>query len=610
MAIGLRNKKLLAIDWDKKSLRMAVVRGRGDGIELLKAVSVPVPAEVVLDDAESFGSFLREAMKQSRIGAKQAVMSIPREQVVLNTLNLPPTPLDEMAALVQFQIVKELPFSADQATIDFALAPGHDPKTPCAALVAAIRDEELAFYRKVAHEAGLSIARIGLRPHANLRAVAACMPELADQSVLVVEVGPMLTEIDVVRSGALVFSRAASVPLPDLNIRDPERIQDSRIAMASIPSVEPDEASREAVNSLMVDVIRSFEAYRATDPDVRVDQVVVCGATGLESQLADSLAARFAARAQLFSPDRTLELSPQRGKELRGFSAALGLAMVQGADPNETVDFLNPKKPVSKRSLRMKKAPAAVLAAAFVIAAYFTYDYRFIQPLEAEVKGLSAKVSALKKREKPLETFKGQVEAVEDWKDSDQHWPLYLVKLTELLPGEREVYLTDLDFRTQTKRKSNKRLHDMTIKFRESRFGRVHSVTEKLRKTGFDPVNLISETDAPGPPDRLYKADARVDAVIPDGMFSTAKKKSGDGPEKGAGDRPERSGKRASAKDAEKATPEEASDSGTAGSDAKKSARRTPNRRTTPRGPSKRATKQSSKRPSRKSNVKKGGPKR
>ncbi len=618
MAIGLRSKKLLAIDWDKKSLRMAAVRPRGEGIELLKAVSVPVPAEVVLDDAESFGAFLREAMKQSRVGAKQAVLSIPREQVVLNTLSLPPTPADELAALVQFQIVKELPFSADQATIDFAMAPGHDPKEPCAALVAAIRDEELAFYRKVAHEAGLSIARIGLRPHANLRAVAACLPELSEQSALVVEVGPMLTEIDVVRSGALVFSRAASVPLPDLSVPDADRIHDSRIAMAAVPSAEPDEASREAVNSLMVDVIRSFEAYRATDPDVGVDQIVVCGATGLEAQLADSLAARFAARAQLFSPDRALALSPQRGKELRGFSAALGLAMGQGSEPFETFDFLNPKKPVSKRSLRLKKAPAAGLAAAFLVAAYFAYDYRFIQPLEAEVADLEVKVAAFEEREKPLKAFKRQVEAVEDWKASDQHWPLYLAELTMLLPGERDVYLTNLDFRTQTRRKSNKRMHDFTIKLRESRFQMVHNITVALRKFGFEPVNLVSETElaAPGR-DAIYRSDARVDAVIPDGLLSKAEKgRSGSDEDSEArpaarpAARPKPPSKKPAADDAKEAAPKKDGRPGRAeskASGAKKPARRTSGRRTTPRRSSKPSAKQPSKRSPRKPGSKKGG---
>jgi len=143
--MGFGKKKILAVDWDKNDLRMALVRAQGEGAELLKAVSVPIPPELSQDDAETFGAFLREAMRQSRISAKSTIMSVPRDQVVLNALHLPPTPDEELAALVQFQIVKELPFSAEQATIDFAVSSERDPASSCTALVAAIRNDDLTF---------------------------------------------------------------------------------------------------------------------------------------------------------------------------------------------------------------------------------------------------------------------------------------------------------------------------------------------------------------------------------------------------------------------------------------------------------------------------------
>ncbi|HWL92398.1 MAG TPA: pilus assembly protein PilM, partial [Phycisphaerae bacterium] len=200
--MALTGKRLLAIDWDKKDLRMAMVRPRAERIELLKAVSVPLPANLAVDNAEQLGAFIREAMRQSGIGAKHALMAIPRDQVVINSLNLPPTPADDLPALVQFQVVKELPFAADQAAIDFAVPAGHDPKSGAKVLVAAVRVEELAFYKNVAREAGLTLERVGLRPYSNRQAVLASMPELAERTVLVVEVGPYLTEIDIFDKGS------------------------------------------------------------------------------------------------------------------------------------------------------------------------------------------------------------------------------------------------------------------------------------------------------------------------------------------------------------------------------------------------------------------------
>lgn len=517
MALSLGSKKLLAIDWDKRNLRMALVRVRAEGIELLKAVSVPIPDEVAGDDAESLGAFVREAMRQSRLGVKNVILNVPREQVVLNMMDLPPTPEEEMASLVHFQIVKELPFAADQATIDFVVCDTHDPKSRCTALVAAVRNEDLDFYRKMAKEAGLSVERIGLRPHANLTAVLASLSDPGDESTLMVEVGPLLTEIDIVQSGALTFSRAASVSLPDFGRKRAAEALDSRVSGTHIQDVEPeDEEAREAVGRLVVDVIRSFEAHRATDPAVKVDRIVVCGATGLEQQLAESLAGRFAAPAQLFSPDRALGLTPQRARELRGFSAAIGLAMGQPLKGLKSFDFLHPKKPVSKRSLRMKRAPVAVLTAVLLVAAAVTFRIRFIGPEQAKVRSLEAVIRRDQKREKPIKEFTKKVEALQAWKDSEQRWPEVLATLTEVFPPPEEAFVTRLDLETRTKRKSLMRASTLKIKLRTAKLGAVSGPSAALRALGYK--NVVAGQETPIGMARqgdVYRFDTSLSAEIP-----------------------------------------------------------------------------------------------
>lgn len=515
--MGLKSGKLLAIDWDRKELRLVLVRRHGAEAELQKAVSVPLPAEVGLDDAEALGAMLREAMRQSKIGVKHALLAIPREQVVLNTLNLPPTPPEEMPALVQFQIVKELPFSADQATIDFVVCGEHDPKAPCTVLVAAVRHDDLEFYRRVAREAGLTIERIGLRPHANLLAVLGSQSDVADKSLLMVEVGPHLTEINIVRSGGLTFSRAASVPLPDFGAARGGAVQDSRISTIPIQDIEPDDASRDAVSRLMVDVIRSFEAYRATEPAAQIDEIVVCGGTGVEAELAEALAARFAVQARLYLPDRALQLTPQRAKELRGFSVALGLAMGHGSPALRTFDFLHPKKVVSKRTLRLKKAPAAVLAAVLMIGSAVLAHGKWVVPQLDAVKALQAEVQNVEKREKPIRAFIKKVRAVEGWERSEQVWPEVLAVLTKVFPPETEACVTRFDGDTRSQRKGNVRVSTVSLKLRTAKMGGINHVTESLRSLGWEdvkpgpdsPIGLSSTRAA------IYRRETSVKARLP-----------------------------------------------------------------------------------------------
>lgn len=514
--MALTAKRLLAIDWDKKDLRMAVVRTKGGRAELHKAVSVPLPADLALDNSELLGAFIREAMRQAGMGARHVLMSIPRDQAVLNTLNLPPTPADDLPALIQFQVVKELPFAAEQATIDFAFANGHDPKSPCAPLVAAIRNEELEFYRKVAREAGLTIERVGLRPFANLRAVIGSQPDMISRTVLMVEVGPYLTEINVIHQGALTFSRAALVPLPKLDQAPQERVLDSRISMMPVLDAEQDEITREAVGRLMVDVIRSFEAHRATAPHTSVDQIVVCGATGLETELAQSLAARFAAKAELFSPDRLLDLSPQRAKELRGFSAVIGLAVGHARPPLEIFDFTKPKRQVSKRKRQLKKAPVAIGATAFVLLLAIGAHVKFVSPALAKAESKRTEHARLKAEIATFDEFVAHATSMQDWKNSEQRWPEVLADLSRVFPPDTQACVDRIDLAVRNIGKTAKREASLNLRLRVVESGGVNIISDLLRSLGYEKVEPLSEMPR-GFTDReqVYRFDTGIRASLP-----------------------------------------------------------------------------------------------
>lgn len=515
MALG--SKRFLTVEWDRKDLRMAMVRPKGDRVELLKAVSVPLPSDLALDNAEMIGAFIREAMRQSGISARHAVMAVPRDLVPVLTLTLPPTPANDLPALIQFQVVKELPFSADQATIDFAIAAGHDPKSQCVALVGAVRNDDLAFYKQVAQEAGLTLERIGLRPYANFRAVMDSDPELNGRTVLAIDVGPVHTEINVITGGSLVFSRAALLPLPNLDLPPTDKALDSRIASMPVLEAEQDEVSRETVGKLMVEIIRTYESFRANSPSINIDQIVVCGATGLEPELSQSLAARFAARAKLFMPDRPLDLSQQRAKELRGFSATLGLAIGHGRPAIESFDFLKPKKTVSKRARQLRKAPAAIMAAVLVLGVGF---YFYVNKVRPEQSAMDRALQKLQKRQmikKPYEEFGKESESLEAWKKSEQRWPEVLVAITEAFPPEEQACADRVEFSVHSVGRLASRESRLSMTMRVAESGVVNLLSEKLRELGFTKVDPRAETPrgVRGSESSNYRFDTKLVATLP-----------------------------------------------------------------------------------------------
>jgi len=177
--------------------------------------------------------------------------------------------------------------------------------------------------------------RLGLRPYANKVAVNELIGRHQPGCTMMVDVGPRMTEIDVICDGKLAFSRAASVavgPLTPLGADEAEAADAAAERERAAPSIirfpqAPESADPvdRVVDALLVEVTRSFEAFRAQGVQRTLERVIVGGDVGVESRLAEALHRRLKVGVELYNPARLFDWPEERGREARGFAAALGL---------------------------------------------------------------------------------------------------------------------------------------------------------------------------------------------------------------------------------------------------------------------------------------------
>jgi hypothetical protein len=359
-------------------------------------------------------------------------------------------------------------------------------------LVAAVRNDVLDFYREVAAAAGLKLHRIGLRPDANLRAVSTNAPEVREGRTLLVDIGPEMTEIDIIAGGRLSFSRAAGVRFPPrLTEHDaaPQRIDDSRIMSAPLRDVSAQEAIVESVvDELLIEVTRSVEAYRATAAGTSIDRVIVGGATGVEASFAEAVAARFGVPAELFNPARAVDLSPARARELRGFSAALGAAIGEGRPPATRIDFLQPKKPVTRRARRLRKVRLqAAVAVVTALAGYFWFEQAMAGPLRTR-RALASKVEALSKEKRDADDFLKRMKSLQAWVDSERVWIDDLLRLTRVFPPSEEMYVLSVQLSDGGPMDLRLRARDQTL---------APQLIERIQKLGLYDATLEGSQEQP-----------------------------------------------------------------------------------------------------------------
>lgn len=445
---GIGSRRVLCFDWDTHNLRVVQAAVGKGGIRILGATEVPVPAIVEVGQAASFGAFLRSTLRTLGLRADHVIMCIPRQDAVLNPLTLPPTADSELANMVRFQIAKELPFSLDQAVVDFAIVPkGETDVVGVELLVAAVRNHILDYFKAVAQEAGLKIDRVGLRPHANMVTITR-EPAYCKGRVVLVDVGPQMTEIDVIRDGRLVFSRAAAVTVHAATGEADEKAPGSphKHDDAVIPFRDARETSASAVEELLVEVTRTLAAYRASDPAAAIDRVIVAGSSGIEEELSQAFAKRFETPTSIYRPpdDLTRELEHQATVSWNSFGAALGLAWGNMYSGTAHFDFLHPKKPLDAHKERMRKVPVVASAAAAVLLLVSTAVGLKWHAKAVEIRTLDTKLKASKDELAEIDDFNSRVMAADHWRRRNVVWLDEIRAIADALPQSKDVYLREL----------------------------------------------------------------------------------------------------------------------------------------------------------------------
>ena len=457
--IRRRPKRLVAIDWDASVLRVVHTFISGKTVKIDRLLSSAFPADLDQSDVGQMGRHIRRTLDQEGITTKHAIVDIPRDQAILKTLRLPTGQPDELPGMVEIQIAKELPFPVLEAVVDFTTEGTSTDEATGEVLVAAVRREVLAHYEAIFEVAELKLDRVGLRPYANKVAVVELLKHGMPERVLFIDVRPTFMEIDVIRQSALVFSRSASVTIP-ADAGESQILSISKSPASPAFDHPRDQIGEgddyippgEVVQSLLLEVTRSIEAYRASDPGAVIEHAVIGGDVGVEEALAEAIQTRLKITTEIYNPASTFGWEPDEGANAAAFSATLGLVLSQQVDSTGHFDFLHPKKSVSVARERLKKAPlvAAVLAM-FVVATGVGLGQMTKRPRERLAK-INAEISRLEDKRKKNKRFLAVLEEVRAFDSRQQVWIDELYNVISTIPSNEEIVINHIDVKQKQSR--------------------------------------------------------------------------------------------------------------------------------------------------------------
>ncbi len=447
-----RRSKLLALDWDTRTLRIVHASLGKRGVTIDRLLAVANPPSIDISDPKQMGSHIRKALDQERIVTKHATVDIPRDQVILNTLSFPKAAREELPGMVQIQIAKELPFAVGDACIDFTVSSSSSDEATIEVLVAAVRREVVQQYVATFEAAGLKLDRIGLRPYANKVAVCELLKHGMPERVVFVDVRPSLTEIGVLHNSALAFSRAASVAIPKPSehsgtLAGPESSgSDSESGLSlNVSGIADTIAQEQVIQPLVSEVAVSIEAYRAKEPGAQINHVVISGDVGVEEVLAEVLQKRLGVTSEIYNPASSFGWEPDEGASAAAFSASLGLVLSHASLDGQHFDFLHPKRTESVTQKRLKMAPLAAAVAIFFVAAgavgvagYTKEDRLSLASIEKQIQELEGNVRQNKK-------FLKVVDQITAFDREQCIWIDVLADMFSALPTNEQLVIERID---------------------------------------------------------------------------------------------------------------------------------------------------------------------
>jgi uncharacterized OsmC-like protein len=198
------------------------------------------------------------------------------------------------------------------------------------------------------------------------------------------------------------------------------------------------------METLLLEVSRTIQAYRAIDPGSQLDRIVLAGSAGLEDKVTKAFADRFAVKTSAFEAPESLRW--RKDSSAAPFSATVGLALSQTAEHAVRFNFIAPKEPEAESRERAKRRPMVMATIALFAVAAGVVAYLPIQRANAKIESLKMQIKQENRDEDEREEFMETVQTVQDWRENSIVWIDQFKRLAEVFPSNKEAYITGLQF--------------------------------------------------------------------------------------------------------------------------------------------------------------------
>ncbi|MBX3443488.1 MAG: hypothetical protein KF774_13865 [Planctomyces sp.] len=413
----------LVLQWEPEHV-IAIEAQVRSSVSIDRAVEFQWPATARPEDSASAAAeFLKEQLAAAKIGARQAVVVIPREQVVVRRLDLPDVPDEELPDLVRFQAATKAATSLDRMSLDFVPLPPQEDAGR-SALVATLDMARLRRIQEIVLGAGLELQGVALTPMATAELVLQKLDEPERQRpAIVIWQTDDYVELSLLSEGRLTF-------------------------MHSI-RLFPGEGDAH-IQPLRTELNRALVAMSHSAADVSLDRANYLPGRHGDPAVQSLLKDRFASGVQVIDAAESVDaarLKPEERELVSRAGPSIGQLLARRTPTLPAIDFANPRRRVAPPDRRKERLKLG-LGAAAILALLGLWMF---QSAKAKRTGLLEEIAennaTLRKANNDAKPELDAADKLNKWLAGDVRPLDGAAKLFSLLPGTDRLYITELKAR-------------------------------------------------------------------------------------------------------------------------------------------------------------------
>jgi type IV pilus assembly protein PilM len=323
-----KSKPAVGLDIGSSSVKLVHLKEKRGGYQLLAFGSAPLPPEAIVDGAlmnsAAIVQAIQEVLSQQKVKAKEVAIGVRGHSVIIKKISLPRMTQEELDESIQWEAEQYIPFDVKDVNIDTQiLTPEGDAAGQMDVLLVAAKKDMINDYTSVCAEAGLSATVVDVDAFAVQNAYEANYDPSPQDTVVIVNVGAAVTNLNVVSRGITTFTRDITMGgnafteeiQKQLNISYDEAEALKVGGQGDSDAVVPQEVERViqgVAEQLGGEIQRSLDFYASTAPDGKITRAVLSGGTARIPALFKTLEARAGVAVEILNPFKNIEIDNRK----------------------------------------------------------------------------------------------------------------------------------------------------------------------------------------------------------------------------------------------------------------------------------------------------------